>query len=118
MSTAADSFPLDLRVSPFHEEQFTRSQFDHPRSLSPEARVCWAILEDCFLARCHSLRHPKNLRSQHQRERDEDWINGADAPILFADLCDLLGIPADLVRRRYHALTRGQRVSHKASTFG
>jgi hypothetical protein len=69
-----------------------------------------------FLAKRFSLRHPRDVRGRKQRERDQAWIDGADAPILFEDLCDLLNIPADLIRRRYFTLDG--RLRHKVSTYG
>jgi hypothetical protein len=116
--STAPAFPIDLHVTPFSSEQFLTVQFYARPHLSGFQRLAWALIEDCFLARRFALRHPRDVRGRKQRERDEAWIDGAPAPILFADLCDLLGIPADTVRRRYFALTCGNRVRHKASTFG
>src|SRR5262245_31725661 len=42
VSTAV-AFPIDHWYDPFAEEQFVRSQFDHPRSLSGYERLGWAL---------------------------------------------------------------------------
>jgi hypothetical protein len=115
--STAPAFPLDLGFSPFSEEQFAAVQFDKPRSLSGLQRLGWGILEDVFIARRHALRNPHDVRSQRQMEHDVAWLGGAEAPIGFQDLCDLLNVSASLVRQRYFALD-GHRLRHKLSTFG
>jgi hypothetical protein len=115
--STAPSFPLDLHASPFHAEEFIARQFDPSRSLSPAERLCWALLEDCFVFKRFALRHPQYVSALKQVARDLAWLNGAEAPILFADVCDALHLDPDRVRQRYFGLQNG-RARHRAATFG
>src|SRR5262249_2674494 len=117
MSTAP-AFPLGLYRSPFPEDQFTAVQFDKPRGLTGLQRLAFALIEDCFLAKRFALRNPHNVKGRKQCEKDLEWMDGADAPISFGDLCDRLGLDAATVRRQYAAISSGKKAFHKVSTFG
>jgi hypothetical protein len=117
MSTALHLFPADLHAPVLSGEQFVRAQFDPPKRLSGAQRLLLATIEDALMLRAFALRFPKNVKAQRQREQDERWVNGEEAPILFHDACALLHLPADVVRKHYFAVN-GTRAKHKASLIG
>jgi len=76
-------------------------QLEHRiRELTPEKRLCLAVLADCVHRLRKAVRQPHSLKTGRIIQRELRWLSSrADRPYSFEAICAVLDLDSDAVRR-------------------
>lgn len=100
----------------FTPDMMTPSQFVdtlRSRQLDPDRALLLAVLEDGIRDYQRAVAREHEVRGGAAMARDRNakaWIEGADAPITFADCCDAFGLDPEWVRKGLLAMKPTQKL--------